>query len=130
MKMDQGFRRAYARSCRNLIKSLVLLAVSVFMSGCATTTYISAPCDATDAIICKNCAGSGKVEVRNCSMCGGTGFTMKAIPGPYAPSYVPMPCRYCVGTKPEIRTCGRCKGTGRVYGYDSSGNRLPPEKLK
>lgn len=122
--------RRSLRSGRNFLKGFALTALLSVAGGCATVSYLSAPRDAADAMVCGECGGEGKVEAM-CRVCGGQGYITTSTPGLYGPTYATAPCRACLKSealdKKEKVLCPRCKGTGRVNRCDSAGNRLPNE---
>lgn len=130
-------------STQTLAATLIAL-LATLLAGCATTRYASAPRDAADATICKQCEGTGRVQP--CAHCNGSGTTVQQGMGfqsyrigneatamPFM-QYNNVPCEACSGrgVLPNAGgrlLCNRCNGTGRLYLVDSSGHRLPPEMV-
>lgn len=124
----------------------VAILLAVLSCGCATTRYIPAPRDASDAVTCGQCAGIGKVKT--CPDCKGQGSVMEmmVVNETYMTgsglnsSFQSVPtlqntrvtCRTCSGRGviPAVDgglICSQCNGTGRVYPVDSKGNRVLPK---
>ena len=128
----------------NGIRLLATIALSIIITSCSTTVhYVAAPRDATDAIQCGKCRGSGKI--RTCPRCDGAGQTVRHVPalretgrltappvgGDKALQAIPCPVCSGSGVLPatagddSARVCDQCDGTGGVYRCDASGTRLP-----
>jgi molecular chaperone DnaJ len=63
-----------------------------------------------DSVQCIECNGSGGLEFRSCSVCGGSGRQTRRS----GPMSITLPCNKCMGRGNEVvHPCNKCNASGR-----------------